>query len=568
MVAMIDKLTNQHWDVIIVGTGMGGATLGHALAKAGKRVLFCEKGKYQGTASAFRGHYPEEQFDPPSVPQTIHRTLLAEAGRNWETIEDRSLPKLKSYVPFIGAGTGGSSALYGMALERFFPEDFRPRANHPTATDSTLPEAWPITYLELAPFYGEAENLYRVRGDADPLRDKHFSPMYQEPPPLTNGGNELFDFLKEQGHHPYRLPLACEFKEGCSCCQGYLCPLQCKNDSNRICLIPALEEFGAQLLDECQVVKLEATTTKVTGVICRRGDKTITLRGDIVVLAAGALYTPEILLNSASPLWPQGIANHSGMVGKNLMRHYVDLYLLKSKIRGGLDSKFKEIAFNDFYFTGNGKLGSVQSFGALPPPTLLAESIGHDLRQDALPFVGIFYRFIQPIVRKYLALMISRRLILASVIEDLPYADNRVEVDKTTGQLRLFYSIRPSEMKRIEQMRVEMHSLFKPYSPILIRQAENNERIAHVCGTCRFGIDPTNSVLDVNNRAHGVDNLYVVDASFFPSSGGINPALTVAANALRVADLIVMKTRPAPVAATHNSFIDSGLRPANLPNIG
>ena len=550
---MLDELTNQHWDAIIVGTGIGGATLGHALAKAGKRVLFCEKGKFQGATTAFRGHYPEEQFDSPSVPQPIHRPLLADAGRNWEIIEDRSLPKRKNYVPFIGAGTGGSSALYGMALERFFPEDFSPRANHPTATDSSLPEAWPITYQDLAPFYDEAEKLYRVRGGADPLRDKHFSPAYQEPPPLTPGGQDLFGFLKKQGHHPYRLPLACEFKEGCSCCQGYLCPLQCKNESNRICLIPALEEFGAQLLDECQVIRLEATATEVTGVVCRRGDKAFTLKGKIVVLAAGALYTPGILLNSASLLWPQGIANHSGMVGRNLMRHYVDLHLLKPKKREGLDSRFKELAFNDFYFSDKGKLGSVQSFGALPPPTLLAESLGHDLRQGPLPFVGIFYRIFQPIVRKFLATMLSQRLILASMVEDLPYADNRVEVDKSTGQLYFYYHIHPGEMSRIMQMRMKMQHLFKPYNPMLIRQAENNERLAHVCGTCRFGTDPASSVLDANNRAHGVDNLYVVDASFFPSSGGINPGLTIAANALRVARNIQALCQDEQIAKSFNN---------------
>ncbi len=535
---MLEEYTNQHWDVIIVGTGMGGATLGHALAKAGKRVLFCEKGKFQGASTTLKGLYPEELFNPPSVPQPMHQSLLADAGRNWEIMTDKSMAKPKNYVPFIGSGTGGSTALYGMALERFFPQDFTPRANHPLATDSSLPESWPITYDELAPYYDEAEALFRIRGDVDPLRDLHFNPVYQKPPPMTKGSHELFKFLKAKGYHPYRLPLACEFKEGCKCCQGFICPLQCKNDSNRVCLAPALEKFDAQLLDECQVIRLEATTTKITGVICKRHDQTFTLRANIVVLAAGALYTPGILLNSTSTLWPQGIANNSGMVGKNLMRHYVDLHLLKLKTRDFSDNNFKELAFNDFYFSTSEKLGSVQSFGALPPAKLLAESLGHDIQQGQIPFVGIFYKLFQPIMQKFLAHILPRRLILASVVEDLPYTDNRVEIDKITGQLQLFYSIHPDELKRIKQMRNKMHHLFKPFKPMLIKQAENNERLAHVCGTCRFGDDPSKSVLNKDNKAHGVDNLYIIDASFFPSSGGINPGLTIAANALRVARVI------------------------------
>jgi len=533
-----EDFIEQHWDVIIVGTGMGGATIGHALAKAGKRVLFCEKGKSSWQATSMKGRYPEASFDRPSAPLPRHRPLLASGGRDWNEIEDKSHTRHKSYLPFIGAGTGGSSALYGMALERFFPADFSPRASHPAATEADLPESWPIAYEDLIPFYEAAERLYRVRGEVDALRGEEFRPDYLRPPPLTQSARQLRDYLRDQGCHPYRLPQACEFKAGCACCQGYLCPLDCKNDSGRICLEPALGQYGAQLFDECEVLRLEAEATRVTGVVCRYRGKILTLRGAVVILAAGALYTPSILLASRSAEWPDGLANRSGRVGRNLMRHFVDMYVLRSGLHEGLEARWKEIAFNDYY-AGDAKLGSVQSFGALPPAAQLVASLQHDLRQGPIPLAGGLFILVKPLVQAYLQRVLSRGPIMASILEDLPYLDNRVEVDSATGRLDLYYTIHAQDQDRIAQMRSHLRRLFKPFRPMLLPQAENNERLAHVCGTCRFGEDPAISVLDPNNRAHGVDNLYVVDASFFPSSGGINPALTIAANALRVARKIM-----------------------------
>lgn len=535
----MEEFTDQHWDVIVVGTGMGGATIGYALAKGGKRVLFCEKGKSSWQPTAMKGRYPESSFEWASAPQPQHRPVLAEAGRDWQEIEDKSHARPKSYLPFIGAGTGGSSALYGMALERFFPEDFMPRSAHPGATDADLPESWPIAYPDLVPFYEAAERLYRVHGERDALRGEEFRPQYLPPPQLTKTARKLRDYLKDKGCHPYRLPQACEFKPECACCQGYLCPLDCKNDSSRICLEPALEQYGAQLLDECEVLRLDADATRVTGVVCRHRGKTLTLRGSIVILAAGALYTPAILLASRSAEWPAGLANRSGLVGRNLMRHFVDLYVLRSGLKQGLDGRWKEIGFNDYY-AGGAKLGSVQTFGALPPVPLLVAALQHELRQGPIPLVGSLFTLARPLVQAYLKRTLSSGPIMASILEDMPYRDNRVEVDAATGRLNLHYTIHARDQGRISQMRTRLRQLFKPFRPMLLPQAENNERLAHVCGTCRFGENPATSVLDRNNRAHDVDNLYVVDASFFPSSGGINPALTVAANALRVAGCIAM----------------------------
>ncbi|WP_426167299.1 GMC oxidoreductase [Pseudoduganella sp. R-34] len=528
----------MEWDAIIIGTGMGGAPLGYALAKAGQRVLFLEKGKSHLQPGALTNSYAETHFPTPAAPGPQHRATLQRAGRYSDTIRSNAGPRTQHFVPFIGSGTGGSSALYGMVLERFFPADFAPRAQHPDAAEAALPEAWPIGYEELLPHYAEAERLFRVRGTPDPLRtggSGDWAAHFRQPPPLTPASGELFEFFRQRALHPYRLPLACEFVDGCAACQGYLCDRQCKNDASRVCLEPALAQHGATLMDECEVLQLEATRSAVTGVVCQQRGQRLTLRGKQVFLAAGALETPRLLLQSSSPHWPQGLANDSGLVGRHLMRHHIDLYVIKPRTPAGFDNRQKEFGFNDFYQRGGQKLGSVQSFGRLPPVPVLAASMEDDLRQGALPWLAPLFKLAQPVIKPILRQFVHERLVLASTLEDLPYADNRVTPASGDARLAFEYRVRPHDAARIETMRRLMKDALKPYAFDLVKQADNNQRIAHACGTCRFGSDPRSSVLDASNRAHGLTNLYVVDGSFFPSSGGTNPSLTIAANALRVA---------------------------------
>jgi choline dehydrogenase-like flavoprotein len=527
---------HQDWDAIVVGTGMGGATIGHALARAGRRVLFLEKGK---AAPALRGHYAEDDFPRAEAPQPSHRPILARGGRYAEQVVDRSVARTRRFVPFIGAGAGGSSALYGMALERFFPSDFA-AADHYTAPGASLPPRWPVSYAQMAPWYDAAERLYRIRGSADPLRADGAREHLMAPPPLTPAAQEMFGHLQGRRLHPYRLPQACEFVDGCTGCQGYLCARDCKNDAASICLRPALRDHGAGLLDECDVLALDADRSRVTGVVCERRGERLTLRAPLVILAAGALETPRILLQSRSAHWPQGLANASGLVGKYLMRHHIDLYLVEPKLEGPFDNRQKELAFNDFYLKDGQKLGSVQSFGRLPPAATLAASLVDDLRQGPLPLAASLFGLARPFVSPVLRGLVERRFILATTIEDFPYADNCVApADEAGSRLALRYRLHDGDRARIAAMRAAMKGVLAGYSYKLIKQAENNQRIAHACGTCRFGDDPATSVLDANNRAHGLDNLYVVDSGFFPSSGGTNPSLTIAANALRVADHLI-----------------------------
>lgn len=530
-------LVSQEWDVVVVGAGLAGATVGHKLARMGKRVLFCEKGLARRSAARYAGDYAETSFPDVRAPAARHAAYLRQAGRCWDELVDVSGKRERTFVPFIGSGAGGSSALYGMAMERFFPSDFTPRRHYPEASDSTLPDAWPITYGELAPYYREAEILYRVRGTRDPLRREEILDPLMEPPTLTAGGQQLWSVLENAGLHPYRIPMACEYVSGCQGCQGFLCSHNCKNDAARICLIPAMVDHGAALLDECEVERLNAVADRVTGVECTRRGERFALRAKVFVLAAGALATPCILLRSRSDLWPEGLANRSGLVGRNLMRHFVDLYVVRPRLDGILDNRQKEIAFNDLYESSHGKLGSVQSFGRLPPPPMLLASLEKEFADAGRGWAIPMLRLARPIVASFVRTMVDKSIVLATVVEDLPYHENRIFPDRS-GRSALRYHVMPHELRRIETIRARMRELLSVYKVTLVDQAGNNERIAHVCGTARFGIDPRTSVLDAQNRVHDLDNLFVVDSSFFPSSAGTNPALTICANALRVGDVM------------------------------
>lgn len=520
------------WDVLVVGTGMGGGLLGYHLARSGRRVLFVEKGRstLPGTTGTIRSAMPE--LAEPSVARSedAYFDALARAGRSTDEIEDISKRRPKRFTPFIGSGTGGSSALYGMVCERFFVRDFTPRQNFRNAGDSSVPEAWPISYEQLAPWYAQAEMLLGVRGQPDPLRPEAAAVGLPAAPPFSADNQPLVDYLTGQGLHPYHLPMACEYLDGCTTCQTYLCPKPCKNEAGRNGVEPAVTEYGAQLLPECRVLRLEADSSQVRSVICEHRSGTVALKANVVVLAAGALATPVLLLNSRSGDWPRGLANGSDMVGRNLMRHLLDPIEVWPQSGSRISEANKEIGLNDFYFRDGQKYGTVQSFGSIPPMEWLANR--PDVRGKALRLMG-------PAVRGVYERFFTGGLVLAAMTEDLPYLDNRVlpsdrpDVDGRQ-RARIQYRLHPNDADRRTEFLRQLKEVLDPFRTLALGSGKDNANLGHVCGTARFGTDPRTSVLDAFNRAHEVENLYVVDTSFFPSSAGLNPSLTVAANALRV----------------------------------
>ncbi|HXI41990.1 MAG TPA: GMC oxidoreductase, partial [Bryobacteraceae bacterium] len=231
--------------------------------------------------------------------------------------------------------------------------------------------------------------------------------------------------------------------------------------------------------------------------------------------------------------WPRGVANSSDMVGRNLMRHIADLHLVAPNTRFPFNERLKEIAFNDFYSRDGRKYGTVQSFGPLPPVQRVLQ------RAEPGPYQKLL-RLGTPIGEFFWNRLRSRRLALATIMEDLPYAENRVlPTSGPDGNVRFQYTLHEYEARRSKEFEAELVNVLQPYPVFTMRGARSNRTLGHVSGTCRFGTDPKTSVLDATNRAHDLSNLYITDASFFPSSGGTNPSLTIAANALRVASLLL-----------------------------
>lgn len=533
-----EELATVSWDVVVVGTGMGGGTIGYELARLGRRVLFLEKGS---ATAGIAGLYPEETFDLGRISDAEHDDHLARAGRNTEWYRDTTPgARPKPFRPIVGSGVGGSSALYGMVTERFFREDFEPRANFRDVGDSTVPESWPVKYAEMAPWYRKAEQLYRVRGTADPIRPDDDTDALRPPAPMTSSNSEVAGFLTERGMHPYNLHVACEYTDECKACQAFLCAAGCKNHAGNICVEPALRDHGAVVLDRTTVVRLESTRTRVTGVVARHEGRTLRFTGKVIVLAASALQTPVILLNSGSTDWPNGLANTNDLVGRNLMRHFIDTYLFRIRGREAVAGQTKEISVNDLYLADGDKFGTLQSMGHVPPYEFLMNT-----SRRSRSLLGST-RWVAD--RHWKTALQDRTVVMATITEDLPYLRNRIlpgpgSTGGTGPVLELQYTISEADQRRHQEFGRRMRAVFgrypgSPIRPIHLSGAKMNSALGHQCGTCRFGDDPKTSVLDPDNRAWGLDNLYVVDTSMLPSSAGINPSLTVAANALRVGNLI------------------------------
>ena len=506
------------YDVIVIGTGAGGGTLARHLAPSGKRVLLLERGDWL-----------------PREPENWSTADVFVDGRyiSPDTWYDE---KGKAFQPQVHYFVGGATKLYGAALYRLRERDFGELQHH----DGISP-AWPISYADMEPFYTQAELLYQVRGarGEDPTEppasaDYPFPALPHEP-----RIQQLADDLAAAGRHPFHAPCGVLRDEAdpvssvcvrCPSCDGFPCPLHAKSDAEVLGVRPALEHPNVTLLTGAHVVKLNTDPSgkSVTEVVVERDGAQETFAGDVVVVSAGAANSAKLLLASANDRHPNGLANGSDQVGRNYMFHYSQAVLALSKEPN--PTRFqKTLGVNDFYFGSDDfeyPMGNIQMVG----------------KSQAEMYKGE-----KPIETK-LAPMFSLREVATHAVdfwlstEDLPMPDNRVTLEKD-GNVKLSYTANNQESgKRLyHELRSMLGHLGMHPDHLIPRNAYLKTTIpvagcAHQAGTCRFGNDPATSVLDANCKAHELDNLYVVDTSFFPSIGAVNPALTAMANSLRVGD--------------------------------
>ena len=506
---------SSHYDVIIIGTGAGGATLAHRLASSGKRILLLERGDYL--------RREPENWDSRAV-------FVANKYKAHETWYDK---QGQPFHPGQHYYVGGQTKFYGAVLFRLRERDFGEVRHH-----GGLSPAWPLSYADFAPYYDQAERLYVVHGarGEDPTEPPASGPYPYPPVSHEPRIQKLHDDLTRTGHTPFHLPLGVDLDESnserspcvrCSRIDGFPCLVDGKADAHVRCIRPALRHPNVTLETRSKVIRLETDTSArtVSSVVVERADgQCEPIRGDIVVVSCGALNSALLLLRSATDQHPRGLANSSGVVGRHYMAHINSAVIAISKVPN--PTKFqKTLALNDYYWGADDfdrPLGHIQMLGKTDGQILKAGA------PRAVPGFALDY-----VARHAVDFWLTT--------EDLPHPGNRVTLGRN-GRIEVHYSntnLEPHRrlLAKLKGLlsRLDMHPRLIPHQLVRAERVPV-AGVAHQCGTVRFGSDATTSALDVNCKAHDLDNLYVVDTSFFPSSSAVNPGLTAIANALRVGD--------------------------------
>ncbi len=499
-------MTTLRFDVIIIGSGAGGGTMAWALAPTGARILLLERG----------GFVPQEEEN--WSPTAVWKQRRYRQTERW--VDDTGLHR--EFLPYTHYGVGGNTKFWGSALFRFRREDFA----ETTHADGVSP-AWPIGYETLAPYYDRAEQLYQVHGQqgadpTDPPRGAFPHPPVAHAPRMA----DIVDRLRAEGLHPSPLPLG--LREGCILCRtcnSFPCRIHAKSEADVCCVRPALQHPTLTLWTHARAERLvtDARGGRVTGVEVVREGQPVRVEADVVIVSCGAVNSAALLLASRSAAHPNGLANSSGLVGTRYMAHLATMISAFDRHRVN-DTEFqKTVAINDYYLTSGraGRpLGQIQSQGRTDPVVLKAESPWYG-RWIPLPAWAWWARG----AVDWLAMS-----------EDLPHAENRVAVGPD-GRIHLRY--RRNNTTAHDTLVAEMEGILARLGYFTITHSLGTRNTTHQCGTVCFGSDPRTSVLDSFCRAHDVENLFVVDASFFPSSAAVNPGLTIVAQALRVADHII-----------------------------
>ncbi len=520
-------MSNADYDVIIVGSGAGGGTLALQLAKAGKRTLLLERGDYLKRE--------RDNWDSKAV----FVDGKYQADETW--FDHRG----HAFHPGLHYVVGGNTKVYGSALFRLRERDF----GEVVHSDGVSP-AWPLPYDVFEPYYMRAEQLFHVHGQRgeDPCEPPSSGPYAYPPVAHEPRMQQLCEALERDGHRPFHQPLGVLLDEvgtralphsacvRCDAFDGFPCLTNGKADAQIICVDPARAYDNFTLMTGAYVERLETDPAgrTVTGVHVRHtnGEQAM-YHGDIVVSACGALSSALLMFRSAGDKHPNGLANGSDQVGRNYMRHNNAAFLAVS--RAPNDTVFqKTVAITDYYFGADDwefPLGCIQTNG---------KSHGEQVEGEALP------GFMQWFPSMPFDQIARHAMDFWVMSEDLPLPTNRITLARD-GRVMLDVSPTGGEAhRRLSRKLEQLLTKVDAHPQLLTRSLYLGKNIpiggtAHQAGTMRFGTDPAGSVLDLDCRAHELDNLYCVDAGFFPSIGAVNPTLTIIANALRVADHLIAR---------------------------
>jgi choline dehydrogenase-like flavoprotein len=495
------------YDFIIIGSGIGGGTLTYALRNSGAKILLLERGDF----------LPQEPEN--WQPDAVIKQKRYQAKEQW--FDDTSG---KPFQPATYYFVGGNSKMYGAAFPRFREKDFEA-----TEFEEGVSPAWPISYDDLESYYTEAEKIYLVHGTTgeDFTEPKRSTPYPFSPVPHEPYHNELSERLKRAGYHPFLLPIGVDVREGgkcirCGTCDGFPCKLLAKGDADVCCVRPALESPNVTLQTNTLARKLLTSSDgkQITGVEVEHHGEIKTLYADTYIVACGATNSTALLLRSSNDKHPNGLANSSGLLGRNYMAHINSVLIAIDPKHRNSDVFQKTLAVNDFYFGTNDynyPMGNLQMMGKIQAAGYIRKGKPHISEAQS-----------EDVAQHSADIWVMS--------EDLPDPNNRVFLG-SDGSIRVrreFKGLR-SHQKLMEKAEIMLRDIGFTDIVSELMPIETN---SHQCGTMRFGNDPATSVLDPYCKTWDVENLYVMDASFFPSSTAMNPALTIAAQALRVAETL------------------------------
>ncbi len=488
-------------DILIIGSGVGGATLAAALADSGKSILILERGEYLSDGADARSE------------TAIFRDAVFRPEENWFDSSGAAFNPGNYYC------VGGNSKFYGAVMLRYRREDFGEQ-QHPGGVSP----AWPITYDDMETWYQKAETLYEVRGDEtqDPSEPGHSG--HYPFPPIEDETDvaRLRKRLSVAGVTPCSLPLAVDIDRWLA---GGKTPWDAfpdtnggKRDAESVCVAAAIQHKNVHLISGARVTQLHTDDEqRISSVDYEKNGEVTSIRAKLVFLGAGAVNSAALLLRSANQANPNGLANSSDMLGRHFMNHNCSALIGVHPLRKNNAIYQKTLYFNDFYLNGGSgdmPLGNVQLLGKISGTILSAST--------SLP--------------KFVADWVSRHSVDWYVMsEDLPDPESRVRVDGD----RIVLNWKRSNYAAHEQLVEKTTQVLKKSGyPIVLSKPFDRRTPSHQCGTARMGRVPASSVVDIHNRSHDHENLFIVDASFLPSSAAVNPALTIAAKALHVADYV------------------------------
>jgi choline dehydrogenase-like flavoprotein len=508
---------DDHYDIIIIGSGAGGGTLAYQLASTGKKILILERGDFLARE--------KENWDPRSMFVT-NRYLPDE---NWYDTKGNAFQPGEHYY------VGGKTKFYGAAHFRLREADF-----HEIKHQGGISPSWPIKYDELKDYYYKAEQLYHTHGkrgidptDPPDERDYPYPAISNEP--LIE---KIYQNFRAGGINASPLPLGLKLKEDdmrhspcirCDTCDGYPCLIKGKSDAEVMCVLPALKHPNVSILTNAKALKLltDPSGKRVTAVEVDLKGKKIQLSADVFSVSCGAINSAALLLRSANDKHPNGLANSSDCVGRHYMCHINTVLSTEHEYTN--DTSFeKTFCINDFYHKGidvDYPLGGIQLLG-----NIKEEMFEPNVEKWTRFFMRTSFR---EIARHSVGWWLTT--------EDLPTPEQRITLN-SQGDIVVNYKPNNNKaheflykaFKRIHSKHIGHKRIHK--NMLYLHESIGVAGVAHQAGTCRFGIDPKSSVLDLNCKAHDLENLYVVDTSFFPSIGAVNPSLTAIANAIRVSE--------------------------------